>query len=91
MIEVKNVTKKFGDNLVLDDISAEFVKGKVNIIIGTSGSGKSVLAKCIVGLHEVDKGQILYDGRDFTEMKVQERREIRKEVGMLFHGFSLFD
>jgi phospholipid/cholesterol/gamma-HCH transport system ATP-binding protein len=91
MIEVKNVTKKFGDNLVLDDISAEFVKGKVNIIIGTSGSGKSVLAKCIVGLHEVDKGQILYDGRDFTEMKVQERREIRKEVGMLFQGSALFD
>lgn len=91
MIEVKNVSKKFGENQVLNDISAEFIKGKVNIIIGTSGSGKSVLAKCIVGLHEVDSGQILYDGRDFTKMKVEERREIRKEIGMLFQGSALFD
>lgn len=91
MIEVKNVSKKFGENQVLDDISAEFEQGKVNIIIGTSGSGKSVLAKCIVGLHEVDSGQILYDGRDFTKMKVEERREIRKEIGMLFQGSALFD
>lgn len=91
MIEVKNVSKKFGENQVLDDISANFEQGKVNIIIGTSGSGKSVLAKCIVGLHEVDSGQILYDGRDFTKMKVEERREIRKEIGMLFQGSALFD
>jgi phospholipid/cholesterol/gamma-HCH transport system ATP-binding protein len=91
MIEVKNVSKRFGDNQVLNDISAEFIKGKVNIIIGTSGSGKSVLAKCIVGLHEVDSGQILYDGRDFTKMKTEERREIRKEIGMLFQGSALFD
>lgn len=91
MIEVKNVSKRFGENQVLNDISAEFIKGKVNIIIGTSGSGKSVLAKCIVGLHEVDSGQILYDGRDFTKMKVEERREIRKEIGMLFQGSALFD
>ncbi len=91
MIEVKNVSKSFGDNHVLNDISAEFVQGKVNIIIGTSGSGKSVLAKCIVGLHEVDQGEILYDGRDFTKMKVEERREIRKEIGMLFQGSALFD
>lgn len=91
MIEVKNVFKSFGENKVLNDISADFEKGKVNIIIGTSGSGKSVLAKCIVGLHEVDSGQILYDGRDFTKMKVEERREIRKEIGMLFQGSALFD
>lgn len=91
MIEVKNVSKSFGDNQVLDDISADFEVGKVNIIIGTSGSGKSVLAKCIVGLHEVDSGQILYDGRDFTKMAVEDRREIRKEIGMLFQGSALFD
>ena len=91
MIEVKNVSKSFGEHQVLNDISAEFEKGKVNIIIGTSGSGKSVLAKCIVGLHEVDSGQILYDGRDFTKMPVEDRREIRKEIGMLFQGSALFD
>lgn len=91
MIEVKNVSKSFGEHQVLNDISANFEKGKVNIIIGTSGSGKSVLAKCIVGLHEVDSGQILYDGRDFTKMPVEDRREIRKEIGMLFQGSALFD
>lgn len=91
MIEVKNVNKAFGANTVLDNISTSFEKGKVNMIIGASGQGKSVLAKCIVGLHEVDSGQILYDGRDFCQMNRLERKAIRQEIGMLFQGSALFD
>lgn len=91
MIEVIHVNKTFGDNQVLNDVSATFEKGKVNLIIGQSGQGKSVLAKCIVGLHEVDSGQILYDGRDFTKMDRLQRKEIRQEIGMLFQGSALFD
>lgn len=91
MIEVIKVNKTFGDNQVLNDVSASFEKGKVNLIIGQSGQGKSVLAKCIVGLHEVDSGQILYDGRDFTKMDRLQRKEIRQEIGMLFQGSALFD
>ncbi len=91
MIEVLNVNKTFGDNQVLNDVSASFEKGKVNLIIGQSGQGKSVLAKCIVGLHEVDSGQILYDGRDFTKMDRLQRKEVRQEIGMLFQGSALFD
>jgi phospholipid/cholesterol/gamma-HCH transport system ATP-binding protein len=91
MIEVKNINKTFGSNNVLKDVSTEFEKGKVNMIIGQSGSGKSVLAKCIVGLHEVDSGHILYNDREFTSMNRSERTEIRKEIGMLFQGSALFD
>jgi phospholipid/cholesterol/gamma-HCH transport system ATP-binding protein len=91
MIEVVNINKTFGDSHILKDVSATFEKGKVNLIIGQSGSGKSVLAKCIVGLHEVDSGQILYDGRDFTSMNRLQRKEIRQEIGMLFQGSALFD
>jgi phospholipid/cholesterol/gamma-HCH transport system ATP-binding protein len=91
VIEVKGVNKSFGAKHVLSDISAQFEQGKVNLIIGQSGHGKSVLAKCIVGLHEVDSGQILFDGRDFSAMNQQERTEIRKEIGMLFQGAALFD
>lgn len=91
MIEVKGVNKSFGDLDVLKDINANFEPGRVNLIIGQSGSGKSVLAKCIVGLHEVDTGEILYDGRNFTRMSRAERKEVRKEIGMLFQGSALFD
>ena len=91
MIEVKGVNKSFGDLDVLKDINATFEPGRVNLIIGQSGSGKSVLAKCIVGLHEVDSGEILYDGREFTKMDRSERKEVRKEIGMLFQGSALFD
>jgi len=91
MIEVKNVNKSFGDHQVLKDVSTVFEQGKVNLIIGASGQGKSVLAKCVVGLHEVDTGEILYDGRDFSKMNRLERKEIRKEIGMLFQGAALFD
>jgi phospholipid/cholesterol/gamma-HCH transport system ATP-binding protein len=91
MIEVKNINKSFGENHVLQDVSAKFEKGKVNLIIGASGSGKSVLTKCIVGLHEVDSGSVLYNDRDLVTMENYERREIRKEIGMLFQGSALFD
>lgn len=91
MIEVRGVNKSFGSAHVLKDIHAKFEPGRVNLIIGQSGSGKSVLAKCIVGLHEVDTGSINYDGRNFTEMDRNDRKEIRKEIGMLFQGSALFD
>tara|TARA_B110000285_G_scaffold160833_1_gene179627 strand:- start:909 stop:1676 length:768 start_codon:yes stop_codon:yes gene_type:complete len=91
MIEVKDVHKSFGDKHVLHDISTKFEKGKVNLIIGQSGQGKSVLAKCIVGLHEPETGHVSYDGRNFTELNRLEKKEIRKEIGMLFQGSALFD
>ncbi|MBD3637963.1 MAG: ATP-binding cassette domain-containing protein [Crocinitomicaceae bacterium] len=91
MIIVDNISKSFGDTDILFDINAKFTEGQVNLIIGASGHGKSVLTKCIVGLHEVNKGSILYDGRDFTAMNRRERIEIRKEIGMLFQGSALFD
>lgn len=91
MIAVQNVNKTFGTNHVLQDVSTIFEQGKVNLIIGQSGQGKSVLAKCVVGLHEVDSGQILYDGRDFCAMSRLQRKEIRQEIGMLFQGSALFD
>ena len=91
MIEVKGVSKQFGEHLVLDNVSTSFEKGKVNLIIGSSGQGKSVLAKCIVGLHPVTSGQILYNGTDFCTMDENAMREIRKQIGMLFQGAALFD
>lgn len=91
MIEVRTINKKFGNTQVLFDLSAKFETGKVNMIIGQSGQGKSVLAKCIVGLHEVDEGSVLYDGRNFSNLEGDARREIRKEIGMLFQGSALFD
>ncbi len=91
MIEVQNINKTFGKHHVLNDISTVFETGKVNMIIGQSGQGKSVLTKCIVGLHEVDNGKIIYDGRNFSELDNFQRREIRKEIGMLFQGSALFD
>ncbi len=91
MIEVKNISKSFGDTQILFDISAKFEPGKVNLIIGASGQGKSVLTKCIVGLHEVDEGQVIYDGRIFSDMKRNDRKLIRQEIGMLFQGSALFD
>ncbi len=91
MIEVLNISKSFGDHQVLFDISSKFELGRVNLVIGASGSGKSVLAKCIVGLHEADQGQVLYDGRNFSAMDRKERIDIRKEIGMLFQGSALFD
>ena len=91
MIEAKNISKIFGDRHVLKDVSVQFDKGKTNLIIGESGSGKTVLMKCLVGLFEVDKGQILYDKRNFSDMQLFERKAIRQEIGMLFQGGALFD
>lgn len=91
MIEIIGVNKSFGEHAVLQNINALFDKGKVNLIIGASGGGKSVLSKCIVGLHEVDNGQILFDGKDVCQMNDLERRELRKKIGMLFQGGALFD
>ena len=91
MIEVKNINKSFKDQQVLFDISAKFEKGKVNLIIGQSGQGKSVLAKCMVGLHEIDGGEILYDGNDFISMDREDKSALREEIGMLFQGAALFD
>ena len=91
MIEVKNVNKSFSDKQILNDVSIAFNKGETNLIIGASGSGKSVLTKCIIGLHEVDSGSVSYDGREFTTMNFKERKNIRKEIGMLFQGSALFD
>lgn len=91
MIEIKNISKSFAGVQVLEDISTTFHKGKVNLIIGKSGSGKSVLTKCIVGLHEPDEGKALFDGVDFTAMNEKEKKEIRKQIGMLFQASALFD
>lgn len=91
MIEVRNVNKSFGGNQILFDINATFEQGKVNLIIGQSGSGKSVLAKSIVGLHVPETGEILFDGRNFLNMTRVEKTKVRKEIGMLFQGSALFD
>ncbi len=91
MIEVKNIYKAFEGKVVLDDISCTFETGKVNLIIGQSGMGKTVLMKCTVGLFEVDKGAVFFDGRNFSEMNFKERKPIRQEIGMVFQGGALFD
>ena len=91
MIVAKNLKKSFSGVLVLDDVSVTFEKGITNLIIGQSGSGKTVLLKCIVGLHDLDEGEIWFDGRLYNELSFKERKEIRKEIGMLFQGSALFD
>lgn len=91
MIEVKDIVKSFEGNTVLNHVSATFREGEVNMIIGQSGSGKTVLMKSMIGLHDVDSGQILYDGRDLAEMKSRDIRMLHREVGMLFQGSALFD
>jgi phospholipid/cholesterol/gamma-HCH transport system ATP-binding protein len=91
MIQLKNIKKRFNDRVVLDDISATFYPGKANFVIGASGSGKSVLMKCMVGLVDVDQGKIFYDKDDFVHKSYEERKIIRKEIGMLFQGTALFD
>jgi phospholipid/cholesterol/gamma-HCH transport system ATP-binding protein len=90
LIEVKNISKSFSGNPVLKNIEVTFYPGKVNFIIGRSGSGKSVLTKCIVGLMEVDQGEIAFDGRNFTKLDRWDRKDIRQEMGMLFQGSALF-
>lgn len=91
MIEVTDLHKSFGDNEVLKGISATFKKGDTSMIIGTSGSGKTVFIKCLLGLFEPDSGEISYDGRIYSKMNLKEKRDLRKEMGMLFQGGALFD
>lgn len=91
MIEVKNLTKSFDGKTILHDVSAKFYTGKTNLIIGQSGSGKTVLMKSIVGLVTPEEGEILYDGRDFLKMNQRQVKDLRKEIGMLFQGSALFD
>lgn len=91
MIRVENICKAFNGTVVLDHVSVLFHKGKTNLIIGKSGSGKTVLMKCIVGLHEVDSGAVFFDDRDFVSMDFSQRKDLRREMGMLFQGGALFD
>ena len=91
MIEVKNLNKSFGDKQVLYDISAVFEKGKTNLIIGQSGSGKTVLLKSIVGLHEIDSGEIWYGDIRFDQLDFKDKKALRQKIGMLFQGSALFD
>lgn len=91
MIEVKNIVKSFDGKTVLHDVNATFYTGKTNLIIGQSGSGKTVLMKSIVGLLRPDSGEILYDGRDLLQMNGSQVKDLRREIGMLFQGSALFD
>lgn len=91
MIEVEHLTKSFDNRKVLDNIQSVFEDGKTNLIIGRSGSGKTVMMKCIIGLIRPDKGEVLYDGRNILNMEKHELNHIRREMGMLFQGSALFD
>ncbi len=92
MIEIQNIVKSFEDKTILEDVSARFEQGKTNLIIGQSGSGKTVTLKCIVGLFVPDSGHVFFDGRDFHNIKKsKEKKMIRREMGMLFQGSALFD
>ena len=91
MIEVNNVSKYFGEKQVLFGIDTQFEEGKVNLIIGRSGSGKTVLMKCLVGLHTPEEGQVLYSGREFHNLPEKDKLLLRKEMGMVFQGSALFD
>ncbi len=91
MIEIKHITKQFDTKIILDDISAQFKPGICNLIIGASGSGKTVLTKCIVDLIQADKGEVIFDGANLSSMTKEERKELRNNIGMLFQGNALFD
>jgi phospholipid/cholesterol/gamma-HCH transport system ATP-binding protein len=91
MIEVKNIFKSFGNSEVLKEINSVFHRGKTNLIIGQSGSGKTVLLKCLLGLYDVDSGDIVYDGISSKEMSKNDKLEISRQMGMVFQGSALFD
>ena len=91
MIEINNIHKSFGDNHVLKNISFKFEKGKTNLIIGESGSGKTTLLRILIGLHKIDQGEVLYDGRDFNQLNSKEKRKLRQEIGVLFQRGALYD
>lgn len=90
MIEVKNIKKSFAGKTILEGVNAVMTPGQCNLIIGASGSGKTVFMKCLVGLFQPDQGDILYDGGNFTQMNADQKKEIRKQIGMLFQGSALF-
>jgi phospholipid/cholesterol/gamma-HCH transport system ATP-binding protein len=91
LIEIKHINKTFGDRKVVSDVSFNFYKGKTNLIIGESGCGKTTIIKLMVGLHEPDSGDILYDGQNFPKLNPIEKQDVRKKIGMLFQGGALFD
>lgn len=91
MIDIRHIKKSFGDRVILEDITAVMEPGKCNLIIGTSGSGKTVLTKCIIGLLKPDNGEILFEGNNLLTMSEEQRRELRQQIGMLFQGSALFD
>jgi phospholipid/cholesterol/gamma-HCH transport system ATP-binding protein len=91
MIELRHISKSFDSRTILSDVSTRFEKGNINLVIGGSGSGKTVMMKCMVGLEEVDGGEILYDGQRFSGLNKKERKPFRQEIGMVFQGGALFD
>jgi len=91
MIQVENIHKSFGEAHILKGFDTEFVTGKTNLIIGTSGSGKTVFLKCLLGLYTPEQGQILYDGVNYNTLEEQEKRDLRQQMGMVFQGSALFD
>lgn len=91
MIEIKHINKTFGERQVVKDVSFTFQQGKTNLIIGESGSGKTTILKLMVGLHPLDSGEILYNGRNFPALSSDGKQEVRKQIGMLFQGGALFD
>ena len=91
MIKVDSINKYFGKNKVLNNFSANFSAGKINLIIGRSGSGKTMAIKCMLGLHSVDTGHVFFNNRDFININESQKKEIRKEIGMVFQGGALFD
>jgi phospholipid/cholesterol/gamma-HCH transport system ATP-binding protein len=91
LIEIKSINKTFGDRHVVKDVSFSFLQSKTNLIIGESGCGKTTILKLMVGLHQIDSGEILYDGLNFPKLEANGKQEIRKQIGMLFQGGALFD
>jgi len=91
MIEIKGISKSFAENLVLDNVSYIFERGKTNLIIGESGSGKTTLLRSLIGLNQINSGQVLFDGRDFHDLNINEKRSLRQEIGMLFQKGALYD
>jgi len=91
MIEINNISKSFEERVILKDISAVFETGKCNLIIGASGSGKSVLTKVMVGLFEPNSGEVAFDGISMTSLPQKMRKGLRQQIGMLFQGSALFD
>jgi len=91
MIEIKNISKAFNGRVVLDDVSGVFKKGETSLVIGASGTGKSVLLKCMLDLAEPEKGEVYFDGREFLHVGENDRKDLRREMGVLFQGGALFD